>query len=166
MEKFRNSEIWISAPFQRSTVFSVFQNMNQISPNTKMVPNYLEHALAKFEKVSQTFDMILAQNFLGTRSCDTGDLATWQLHVPSPKLHNVHTQTTDLSRRNKSYKVILPKFAKICALSTLEQEQKKPCHVLDRGWHARCMPSRAPTPSHARPRARYGPHRPCTTPRL
>jgi hypothetical protein len=27
---------------------------------------------------------------------------------------------------------ILPKFAKIRALSVLEQEQMKPCHVLDR----------------------------------
>jgi hypothetical protein len=59
-----------------------------------MAPNYLEHALAKFEKVSQTLDTILAQIFLGTRSCDTGDLVTQQLPDPSPKLHNVHTQTT------------------------------------------------------------------------
>jgi hypothetical protein len=63
-----------------------------------MAPNYLEHALAKFEKVSQTFDMILAQIFLETRLCDTDDLATRQLPVPSPKPCNVHTQTTELSR--------------------------------------------------------------------
>jgi hypothetical protein len=97
-----------------------------------MAPNYLEHALAMFEKISQMFDMILAQIFLGTWSCDTGDLATRQLPVHSPKPHNVHTQTTELSRGNKSYTAILPKFAKICALLALEQEQKKPCHVLDR----------------------------------
>jgi hypothetical protein len=48
-------------PFQRSVVFSVFQNLNAISPNTKVAPNYLEHTLAKFEKFSQMFDMILAQ---------------------------------------------------------------------------------------------------------
>jgi hypothetical protein len=98
-----------------------------------MAPNYLEHALVKFEKVSQKFDTILAQIFLGTRSCDTGDLATRQLPVPSPKPRNVHTQTTELGWGNKSYTTILPKFPKICALSALEQEQKKPCHVLDRG---------------------------------
>jgi hypothetical protein len=98
-----------------------------------MASNYLEHALAKFEKVSQTFDTILVQIFLATWLCDTGDLAMRQLPVPSPKPHSVHTQTTELSRGNKSYTAILPKFAKICALSALEQEQKKPYHVLDRG---------------------------------
>jgi hypothetical protein len=41
-----------------------------------MAPNYLEHALVKFEKFSQMFDTILAQIFLGTRPCDTGILAT------------------------------------------------------------------------------------------
>jgi hypothetical protein len=87
-----------------------------------MAPNYLEHALAKFEKVSQTFDTILAQIFLGTRPCDTGDLAMLHLPVPSPKPCNVHTQTTELSRGNKSYTAILPKFVKIYALSALEQE--------------------------------------------
>jgi hypothetical protein len=114
-----------------------------------MAPNYLEHALAKFEKISQTFDTILAQIFLGTRSCDTDILATWQLPVHSPKPHNFHTQTTGLSRGNKSYTAILPKFAKICALSALEQEQKKPCHVLDCGWHAQCTLARAPALIHA-----------------
>jgi hypothetical protein len=98
-----------------------------------MAPNYLEHALAKFEKIFQTFDTILALIFLGTRLCDTGNLATRQILVHSPISHNIHKQMTELSRRNKSYTAILPKFAKICALSALEQEQKKPCHVLDRG---------------------------------
>jgi hypothetical protein len=97
-----------------------------------MAPNYLEHALAKFEKVSQTLHMILVQIFLGTRLCDTGDLAMRQLPVPCPKPHNVHTQMAELSRGNKSYTTILPKFTKICTLSALEQEHKKPCHVLDR----------------------------------
>jgi hypothetical protein len=73
-----------------------------------MAPNYLEHALTKFEKVSQMFDTILVQIFLATRSCDTGDLATRQLPIPSPKPHNVHTQPTELSRGNKSYMAILP----------------------------------------------------------
>jgi hypothetical protein len=87
-----------------------------------MAPKYLEHALAKFEKVSQMLDTILAQIFLRTRPCDNGDFAMRQLPVHSPKPQNVHTQTTELSRGNKSYMAILPKFAKICALSTLEQE--------------------------------------------
>jgi hypothetical protein len=30
-------------PFQRSDVFSVFQNLNPQSPNTKVAPIYLEH---------------------------------------------------------------------------------------------------------------------------
>jgi hypothetical protein len=40
---------------------------------------------------------------------------------------------TKLASGNKSYMAILPKFVKIYALSALEQEQKKPCHMLDRG---------------------------------
>ena len=65
-------------------------------------------------------------------TCGTDDLATRQLPVHSPKSHNVHTQRTELSRGNKSYTAIMPKFAKIRALSALEQEQKKPYHMLDR----------------------------------
>jgi hypothetical protein len=42
-------------------VFSVFQNLNLQSPNTKVAPNYLQHTLAKFEKFSQMFGMILAR---------------------------------------------------------------------------------------------------------
>ena len=97
-----------------------------------MASKYLEHALAKFEKVSQMLDTILAQIFLRTRPCDNGDFAMRQLPVPSPKPRNVHTQTTELGWGNKSYTTILPKFTKICTLSALEQEHKKPCHVLDR----------------------------------
>jgi hypothetical protein len=75
MQKFRNSEIWISTPFQRSVVFSVLRNLNPQSPNTKVAPNYLEHTLVKFEKFSQTFDTILAQISSGL-GCET--LAFWQ----------------------------------------------------------------------------------------
>ena len=98
-----------------------------------MASNYLEHALAKFEKVSQTFDTILVQIFLATWLCDTGNLATRQILVHSPISHNIHKQMTELSRRNKSYTAILPKFAKICALSALELGQKQWCHVFDHG---------------------------------
>jgi hypothetical protein len=64
-------------PLFKDQLCSLFlKNLNQISPNTEMAPNYLEHALAKFEKISQTFDTILVRIFLGTRPCDTGDLAT------------------------------------------------------------------------------------------
>jgi hypothetical protein len=64
-----------------------------------------------------------------------------------------------LASGNKSYTAILPKFAKMCALSVLEQEQKKPCHVFD---HAdmpiacqlahlrRAVHARAPALVHAR----------------
>jgi hypothetical protein len=110
-----------------------------------MAPNYLEHALAKFEKVSQTFDMILAQIFLGTRPCDTSDLGTRQLPIPSPKPHNVHTQTTELSRGNKSYTMILT-----------NSQRSVPCRCYNRSRrnHATCstaadMPG-ARQPTHPR----------------
>jgi hypothetical protein len=64
--KFRYSEIWISAPSQRSVLFSLFQNSNQTSPNIKVVPNSLEHALEKFELKPISFDTVLAQFYLGT----------------------------------------------------------------------------------------------------
>jgi hypothetical protein len=39
----------------------------------------------------------------------------------------------ELSRGNKSYTTILPKFAKIGALSALEHGQKQWRHMFDRG---------------------------------
>jgi hypothetical protein len=56
-------------------MFSVFENLNPKSSNTKVAPNYLEHTLAKFEKFSQTFDMILARISSGL---DRETLAFWR----------------------------------------------------------------------------------------
>jgi hypothetical protein len=98
-----------------------------------VAPNFLEHALVKFELKQKPFDMILAQFVLGTRLSDTCNLATLQLPVPSLKPCNIHTQTTKHSQGNKSFAAILPKFAKICAQSALEHGQKQRLHVFDRG---------------------------------
>jgi hypothetical protein len=122
-----------------------------------VAPNFLEHALVKFELKQKPFDTILVQFVLGTRLFDTGDLATFQLPVPSLKPRNIHTQTTKHSQGNKSFTAIFPKFAKICAQSVLEHGQKQRLHVFDRGRHARFTPVRAPAPSRARPRALAGP---------
>jgi hypothetical protein len=92
------------------------------------------------------------------------DSALWHCHIseatticPWPEIARLHAQTTDRSRKNKSYTSILPKFAKICALLALELGQTQWRHVFDRGWHARFTPVRAPAPSRARPRAHAGP---------
>jgi hypothetical protein len=106
--------------FSRSNVFPIFQNSKPKSPNIKVVPSFLEHALVKFELKQKPFDMILAQFNLGTRLSDTGNLATLQLPVPGLKQHDIHTQTTKHSLGNKSLTTILPKFLKICAQSALE----------------------------------------------
>jgi hypothetical protein len=98
-----------------------------------VAPNFLEHALVKFELKQKPFDTILTQFVLGTRLSDTGNLAKLQLSVPSLKLRNIHTQTTKHSQGNKSFTAILPKFAKICAQSTLELGQKQWLHVFDCG---------------------------------
>jgi hypothetical protein len=97
------------------------------------VPNFLEHALVKFELKPKPFDMILAQFVLGTRLSDTSELAMLQLPVPSLKPRNIHTQMTKHSQGNKSFTAILPKFTKICAQSVLEHGQKQRLHVFDRG---------------------------------
>ena len=94
-----------------------------------MAPNYLEHTLEKFGSKTRPFGMILAGIYLETRPCDTGTLTRRQLFALDPK----PLRSTELSWGNKSYTVILPKFAKICALSALERGQKQWCHVLDRG---------------------------------
>jgi hypothetical protein len=99
----------------------------------KVAPNFLEHALEKFELKQKSFGMILAQFVLGTRLSDTDTLVTLQLSVPSLKPRNIHTQTTKHSQGNKSFTTILPKFAKICAQSALELGQKQRFHVFDRG---------------------------------
>jgi hypothetical protein len=98
-----------------------------------VAPNFLEHALVKFELKQKPFDTILAQFVLGTRLSDTGDLATLQLPIPSLKPRNIHTQTTKHNQGNKSFIAILPKFAKICAQSALEHGKKQWLHVFDRG---------------------------------
>jgi hypothetical protein len=133
MGKFRILNSEFQNPFSRSNVFPVFQNSKPKSPNIKVVPNLLEHALVKFELKQKPFDTILARFDLGTRLSDTGNLATLQLPVPSLKPCDIHTQTTKHSQGNKSFTGILPKFAKICAQSVLELGQKQRFHVFDRG---------------------------------
>jgi hypothetical protein len=98
-----------------------------------VAPNFLEHALVKFELKQKPFGMILSQFFLGTRLSDTGNLATLQLLIPSLKPRNIHTQMTKHNQGNKSFTSILPKFVKICAQSALEHRQKQRLHVFDRG---------------------------------
>jgi hypothetical protein len=127
----QNSEF--QNPFSRSNVFPVFQNSKPKSPNIKVVPNFLEHALEKFELKKKSFGTVLAPFVLGTRPSDTGTLVTLQLSVPSLKPRNIHTPTTKHSQGNKSFTAILPKFAKICAQSALELGQKQWFHVFDRG---------------------------------
>jgi hypothetical protein len=75
-------------------VFSIFQNSNLQNPNIKVAPNFLEHALVKFELKQKPFDMIFAWFVLGTRLSDTGNLVMLQLSVPSLKPRNIHTQMT------------------------------------------------------------------------
>jgi hypothetical protein len=133
MGKFRIQNSEFQNPLTRSNVFPVFQNSKPKSPNIKVAPNFLEHALVKFELKQKPFDTILAQFVLGTRLSDTGTLVTLQLSVPSLKPRNIHTQTTKHSHGNKSFTAILPKFAKICAQSALELRQKQRFHVFDRG---------------------------------
>jgi hypothetical protein len=58
IQKFRNLNFSpLSKDSQRSLFF---QNLNQISPNTKVAPNYLEHTLEKFGSKTRPFGMILA----------------------------------------------------------------------------------------------------------
>jgi hypothetical protein len=114
-------------------VFPVFQNSKPKSLNIKVVPNFLEHALEKFELKQKPFDMILAPIVLRTRPSDTDTLVTLQLSVPSLKPRDVHIQTTKHSQGNKSFTATLPKFAKICAQSALELGQKQRFDVFDRG---------------------------------
>jgi hypothetical protein len=73
-------------PFSRSNAFLVFQNSKPKSPNIKVVPNFLEHALDKYELKQKSFGMILAPFVLGTRLSDTGTLVTLQLSVPAGDL--------------------------------------------------------------------------------
>jgi hypothetical protein len=127
----QNSEF--QNPFSRSNVFPIFQNSKPKSPNIKMVPNFLEHALKKFELKPKLFGTVLAPLDLGTRLSDTGTLVTLQLSVPSLKPRDIHTQTTKLSQGNKSFTAILPKFMKICTQSVLELRQKQRFHMFDHG---------------------------------
>jgi hypothetical protein len=91
-------------------VFPVFQNSKPKSPYIKVVPNFLEHALEKFELKQKPFGTILAPFVPGTRLSDTGTLVTLQLSVPSLKPHDIHTQTTKHSQGNKSFTAILPQI--------------------------------------------------------
>jgi hypothetical protein len=133
MGKFRNQNSEFQNPFPSSNVLPVFQNSKPKSPNIIVAPNFLEHALVKFELKQKPFDTILAQFDLGTQLSNTSNLVTLQLSVPSLKPRNIHTQTTKHSQGNKSFTVILPKFVKICAQSALELCQKQRFHVFDRG---------------------------------
>jgi hypothetical protein len=133
MGKFRIQNLEFQNPFTSSNVFPVFQNSKPKGPNIKVAPNFLEHALVKFELKQKPFDTILAQFVLRTRLSDTSNLVTLQLSVPSLKPRNIHTQTTKHNQGNKSFIAILPKFAKICAQSALELGQKQRFHVFDRG---------------------------------
>jgi hypothetical protein len=119
--------------FQGSNAFSVFQNSKPRSPNIKVVPNFIEHALEKFELKPNSFGTVLAPFDLRTRHSDIGTLMTLQLSIPSLKPRDVHTQKTKHSQGNKSFTTILPKFVKICAQSALELGQKQRFHVFDRG---------------------------------
>jgi hypothetical protein len=94
MGKFRIQNSEFQNPFSRSNAFPIFQNSKPKSQNIKVVPNFLEHALEKFELKQKSFGTTLAPFVLGTRPSDTGTLVTLQLSVPSLKLHDVHTQTT------------------------------------------------------------------------
>jgi hypothetical protein len=120
MGRFRIQNSEFQNPFSRSNVFPIFQNSKLKSPNIKVVPNFLEHALVKFELKQKPFDTSLVPFDLRTRLSDTGNLATLQLTVPSLKPRDIHTQMTKHSQGNKSFTAILPKFAKICAQSELE----------------------------------------------
>jgi hypothetical protein len=133
MGKFRIQNSKFQNPCSSSNVFPVFQSSKPKSPNIKVTPNFLEHALVKFELKQKPFDMILAQFVLETRLSNTGTLVMLQLFVPSLKSCNIHTQTTKHSQGNKSFTSILPKFAKISAQSALELGQKQRFHVFDRG---------------------------------
>jgi hypothetical protein len=133
MGKFRIQNSKFQDPFLRSNAFSVFQNSKPRSPNIKVVPNFLEHALEKFELKPNSFAKVLAPFDLGTRQSDTGTLVTLQLSVPSLKPRGIHTQKTNQCEGNKSFTTILPKFVKICAQLALELGQKQRFHVFDRG---------------------------------
>jgi hypothetical protein len=131
MGKFRILNFRTLLQDQMSSLFS--KTRNQKSQNIKVVPNFLEHALEKFELKPKSFGTVLAPFDLGTRLYDTGNLVMLQLSVPSLNPRDIHTQTTKNSQGNKSFTVILPKFAKICAQLALELGQKQRFHVFDRG---------------------------------
>jgi hypothetical protein len=115
MGKFRIQNSEFQNPFSRPNAFSIFQNSKPRSPNIKVVPNFLEHALEKFELKPNSFGTALAPFDLRTRQSDTGTLVTLQLSVPSLKPRDIHTQKTKHYQGNKSITEILPKFTKICA---------------------------------------------------
>jgi hypothetical protein len=64
--KFRIQSLEFHNPLARSNVFPVFQNSKPKSPYIKVVPNFLEHALEKFELKQKPFGTILAPFVPGT----------------------------------------------------------------------------------------------------
>jgi hypothetical protein len=64
MGKFRIQNFRTFFQDQMRSLFS--QNSKPKSPNIKMVPNFLEHALEKFELKPKSFGMVLAPFDLGT----------------------------------------------------------------------------------------------------
>jgi hypothetical protein len=56
--KFRIQNSEFQNPFSRSDVFPIFQNSKLKSPNIKVVPNFLEHALEKFELKPNSFGTV------------------------------------------------------------------------------------------------------------
>jgi hypothetical protein len=133
MGKFRIQNSEFQNPFPKINRVLCFQNLKPRSPNIKVVPNFLEHALEKFELKPNSFGTVLAPFDFGTRQSDTDTLVTLQLSVSSLKPCDIHTQKTKHYQGNKSFTTILPKFVKICAQSALELGQKQWFHVFDRG---------------------------------
>jgi hypothetical protein len=152
--KFRILNSEFQNAFSRSNAFPVFQNLKPKSPNIETVPNFLEHALEKFELKPKSFGTVLAPFVLETRISDTGTLVTLQLCDPSLKPHNIHTQTTKHSQGNKSFTVILPKFVKIYAQIGIRTRAEatvpcvrpcltRPVHAHSRTRAPQCTPARA-----------------------
>jgi hypothetical protein len=86
--------------------------------------------------------MILAWIYLRTQQLDTPDLATRQLTVHGRKPLDFHMKRTKQHLENISCIVVLPKYAKICSIWTLERGQKQratcsvPCQA-GRAWTGR-----------------------------
>jgi hypothetical protein len=159
MGKFRIQNSEFQNPFPKIKCILYFKNSKPRSPNIKVVLNFLEHALEKFELKPNSFGTVLAPFDLGTRQSDTSTLVMLQLSVPSLKSRDVHTQKTKHCQGNKSFTAILPKFAKICAQSALElgHSNGSTCSTVANTPGSRPF---APALPSARPRALAGPRPP------